>query len=130
MSKIKGPYAWPEGVSITPDPSWDGRTMRFHPDIPTGDCFEAAFKFIASDDGQNDKLRLVHGHLPHLPLLEGYSFNHAWIEDEASVYEVANGQDKRWKRTNYCGMFNVQAVREYTYWEALALGAETTGPWE
>ena len=61
--------------------------------LPTGDCFEAAGRFVREPEVADypDDYRLVHGNVAKLRQNE--TVNHAWVEEEDEiVHDVSNGK--------------------------------------
>ena len=100
--------------------------------IPNGDCFEAAFNYIANDSGKNHGLLLVHGKLSLPTLPQGEKVNHAWIEDDArdTVWEVSSGMNSEVPRNAYYAKYAVSNTRKYNVFTALEMAADAHyGPW-
>jgi len=96
----------------------------------TGDCFEAALKFI-QEKGLEDSNRytLVHGNIAHLKQEE--ELNHAWVEEGDIVHEVSKGKHERFLKNKYYEKLRVTKMRKYTLIEALSEGIKYKhwGPW-
>src|SRR5256885_12173247 len=94
----------------------------------TGNCYDAALKYMQDHADDPDDLRLVHGNVA--TLRQDEDVNHAWIEEENAVYEVANGRNKLLLKDSYYKELGVTNVRRYTLLEAvtLALKHGRSGP--
>ena len=96
----------------------------------TGDCFEAALKFIKEKGLEDpDRYTLVHGNIAHLNQEE--EINHAWIEEGDIVHEVSKGKHQRFLNDRYYEKFKVTKTRKYTLIEALkeSIKNKHWGPW-
>jgi hypothetical protein len=98
----------------------------------TGDCFEAALKFIQDPSVIEfpDDYRLVHGNVA--VLRQDEAVNHAWIEENDVVYEVSNRQGTAYFKETYYKQYQVTNIRSYTVPEALELAFKHghSGPWD
>ena len=99
----------------------------------TGDCYEAAGRYIM--DNYDPNLRLVHGEVAGQGPLEGTTFGHAWILDGDMVIDRSNGRDIRVPKVVYYAMGAVDQinnVHEYTQKQALQqmVRHEHFGPWD
>ena len=99
----------------------------------TGDCFEAALKFVRQPEIMDDPddYRLVHGNVAKLRQNE--AVNHAWVEeDDKVVHEVSNGRYHAYLKTVYYEKHKITNVRKYTPEEALCLMIRHGhfGPWD
>ena len=100
--------------------------------MPTGDCFEAAGKFISHPavvDYPDDYL-LVHGNIAKLRQDE--PVNHAWIEEGDFVHEVSGGRREVFSKKSYYEHLGITNVRTYTVEQALLLLVREGhwGPWD
>lgn len=97
----------------------------------TGDCYEAAFKFVTAR-GQDapGRYTLVHGNIRNLR--QDHSVNHAWVEEGDIVHEVSKGCQLQFMKTEYYERHSVKNVRQYSYEEALIASLRTRhyGPWD
>jgi len=100
--------------------------------MPSGDCFEAAVKFIqdATVLEWPDDYHLVHGNVA--ALRQDEAVNHAWVEEGDVVHEVSNGHDLVFFGEAYYARHRVTNIRKYTVSEALRLCVEHghSGPWD
>jgi hypothetical protein len=99
----------------------------------TGDCFEAALKFVRQPEIMEyaDDYRLVHGNVAKLRQNE--AVNHAWVEEEDEiVHEVSNGRYHVYLKKVYYEKHQIKNVRTYTPEEALCLMIRHGhfGPWD
>ncbi len=97
----------------------------------TGDCFEAAFKFVTSrGEGAPHRYTLVHGNVARLR--QDRAVNHAWVEEGDVVHEVSKGPHRQFTKVEYYERLRVTNVRRYTYEDALleSLRARHYGPWD
>ena len=101
--------------------------------VPTGDCFEAAGKFVSAPEVVDypDDYRLVHGNAAKLRQSE--TVNHAWVEEgDEIVHEVSNGRNDVYMKKAYHKRHQITNVRTYTVEEALLLLVRHGhwGPWD
>ena len=100
--------------------------------MPTGDCFEAAMKFVSQPEVVDypDDYRLVHGNVAKLRQNE--AVNHAWVEEDEVVHEVSNGRDEVYLKKAYYEKHQITDARTYTVEEALFLLVRHGhwGPWD
>jgi len=98
---------------------------------PTGDCFEAAAKFVTRQVVLDypDDYRLVHGNVAKLRQDE--PVNHAWVEERDLVHELSNGRHNVYSREAYYDRRGITNTRRYTPEEALTLICRhrNWGPW-
>ena len=88
----------------------------------TGDCFEAALKYVRQPEIMDDPddYRLVHGNVAKLRQNE--AVNHAWVEEEDEiVHEVSGGRYNVYLKAVYYKKHQITTVRKYTPEEALCL---------
>lgn len=108
---------------------------------PTGDCYEAAAKYIMDKvlafwvENPQHQLRLVHGEVRGQGPLEGQRLGHAWVEDGDTVIDVSNGRDLRMPKELYYAIGNIDDIGNthvYTPEEARRkiLQSKTWGPWD
>ena len=106
--------------------------MASNSPTPTGDCIEAAGKFITGSDvvAYPDDYRLVHGNVQRLR--QDVAVNHAWVEEGEVVHEVSNGRQLAFLKEAYYRSHGVKNVRRYTPGEALVLCLDRGhwGPWD
>jgi len=99
--------------------------------VPTGDCFEAAAKFISQPEivAYPDDYLLVHGNVAKLRQDE--RVNHAWVEEGDLVHELGNGRHDVYSKQSYYERHRITSVRTYTVEQALLLLARKGhwGPW-
>jgi hypothetical protein len=115
-------------------------------DEPTGDCYEAAGRYMqnATIAGEADNLTLVHGVVSGQGPLEGRRIDHAWIEVEErapgfpiSIWLVVDrsmGRNLVLPREVYyrAGQIELDECRRYTPEEAMIemVRSQHWGPWE
>lgn len=113
-------------------------------DEPTGDCYEAAARFLldAGTFGDADTLRLVHGVVSGQGPLRGRRIDHAWVEAVAPgvhrvhdmIIDRSNGRDLRLSRGLYYAVGKIETgeCRYCTFEEARAMVLKHGhyGPWE
>jgi hypothetical protein len=96
----------------------------------TGDCYEAAFKFVSAH-GQDapDRYVLVHGNVAKLEQDE--AVNHAWVEEGDIVHEVSKGRHRKFSKRSYYERYDVKNTRRYSFEEALIVSVKSGhyGPW-
>lgn len=107
----------------------------------TGDCYEAAGKYIMDkvlafwvEDPQH-QLRLVHGEVLGQGPIEGQRLGHAWVEDGDTVIDVSNDRDLRMPKELYYAIGCIDQINNlhvYTPEEARKkiLQSQTWGPWD
>jgi hypothetical protein len=100
--------------------------------MPTGDCFEAAGKFVSAPEvvSYPDDYRLVHGNVAKLRQNE--TVNHAWVEEDEIVHEVSNGRNDVYSKKQYYEKHQITNIRTYTVEQALLLLVRHGhwGPWD
>lgn len=108
---------------------------------PTGDCYEAAAKYIVdkvlafwAKDPKPDLL-LVHGEVAGQGPLEGRRLGHAWVEEGDMVIDVSNGRDIWMPKELYYSIGRIDEINNlhvYTPEEARKkiLQSKTWGPWD
>ena len=97
----------------------------------TGDCFEAAYRFLTTRGlGAPGRYMLVHGNVAKLS--QGHCVNHAWVEEGDIVHELSKGRHLQFMKTEYYEFHGVKNVRQYSHKEALmaALTTRHYGPWD
>lgn len=103
-----------------------------HTPVPSGDCFEAALKFLQQPGVTKwpDDYRLVHGNTA--ALRQDEAVNHAWVEEGDIVHEVSGGRDLVYSKVAYYKKHQITNVRRYTVLEALELAVKNGhwGPWD
>ena len=99
---------------------------------PTGDCFEAAAKFISQSAivDYPDDYRLAHGNVAKLR--QDQTVNHAWVEEGDLVHELSNGRHDVYSKHSYYKRHGITSVRTYTVEQALLYLARegNWGPWD
>jgi len=109
---------------------------------PTGDCYEAAGRYVqdATLTGDAGNLTLVHGVVSGQGPLEGRRIGHAWVEVSTSHEEISlvvdrsQGQNLVLMRGDYyrLGQIDPNECKRYTPEEAIIemVRSEHWGPWE
>jgi len=98
----------------------------------TGDCYEAAGRYIATADLGDDTMRLCHGTAMGQGPIAGIRHGHAWIElNDILVLEVANGNHLLIPRSVYYAMGEIENIVRYSPREAAEqmVQQEHWGPW-
>ena len=113
--------------------AWLGRTAARRKRPATGDCYEAAGRYII--DNYDPGLRLVHGEVAGQGPLEGMTVGHAWVLDGDMVIDRANGRDLRIPKVVYYAMGaidQIDNVHVYTQKQAIQqmVQHEHFGPWD
>lgn len=96
----------------------------------TGDCYEAAFKFVfAHEQDTPGRYVLVHGNVASLKQDE--PVNHAWVEVGDIVHEVSKGRHVELLKSDYYKHHGVTLTRRYSHVEALieSVTFGHYGPW-
>ena len=106
----------------------------------TGDCYEAAFKFIMDECNftpENSKRYiLVHAEVMGQGPLQGTTFGHAFVvKDSAVVVDRSNGGNIEMPSFLYYAIGQIQDIgneHQYTWEEARKKAVEigTYGPWD
>ena len=106
----------------------------------TGDCYEAAFKFIMDEcllSPENEKRYiLVHAEVMGQGEIEGITFGHAFVvKDRALVIDRSNGRNIEMPAFFYYAIGQIQDIgneHQYTWSEAREKAVEsgTYGPWD
>ena len=111
----------------------------------TGDCYEAAAKYILSignsmyggTPGAASSLRVVHAEVAGQGPLEGTTFGHGFVVDMATdvVIDKSNGRDLQLPRMLYYAIGGIEEIGNYhvyTYDETVAkmLQSGHYGPWD
>ena len=99
----------------------------------TGDCFEAAGKYILDNPGSG--LKLVHAEVMGQGPLEGVTFGHAFVLDGNNVIDVSNGRNIQMPAMIYYSLGQIDSLNNvFTYTEAQArekiLEFMHWGPWD
>jgi len=98
---------------------------------PKGNCFPAAFDTLSKmmDDAESNQFLLVHGNVARLPQDE--EVNHAWVEDESTVYDNSNGIHSEKEKAAYYEQLKISATRKYKLMDAMKLNIQhgNSGPW-
>jgi hypothetical protein len=113
--------------------AWLNRTAARRKRPATGDCYEAAGRYIM--DNYDPGLRLVHGEVAGQGPLEGMTFGHAWVLDGDMVIDRANGRNLRIPKVVYYAMGaidQIDNVHVYTQDQAIRqmVRHEHFGPWD
>ena len=99
----------------------------------TGNCFEAAGRYMM-DHGLEDKnLSLVHGEVEGQGPLDGIKYGHAWIEKGNEVIDVSNGRDIKMSKERYYQIGNIgNNLHRYNYKEFAGKITKYKhwGPWD
>jgi len=106
----------------------------------TGDCYEAAFKFIMDEcllTPENEKRYiLVHAEVMGQGDIAGTTFGHAFVvKDHALVIDRSNGRNLEMPAFFYYAIGQIQDIgneHQYTWKEAREKAVEsgTYGPWD
>jgi hypothetical protein len=106
----------------------------------TGDCYEAAFKFIMDEcilNPENEsRYILVHAEVMGQGPLQGTTFGHAFVvKDKAVVVDRSNGRNLEMPAFLYYALGQIQDIgNEHQYaWEEArqkAVESGTYGPWD
>jgi hypothetical protein len=106
----------------------------------TGDCYEAAFKFIMDEcmlTPENEKRYiLVHAEVMGQGTLQGTTFGHAFVvKDRAVVVDRSNGRNIEMPTFLYYAIGQISDIgneHQYTWEEARKKAVEigTYGPWD
>jgi hypothetical protein len=106
----------------------------------TGDCYEAAFKFIMDECNftpENSKRYiLVHAEVMGQGEIEGITFGHAFVvKDHTLVIDRSNGRNLEMPAFLYYAIGQIQDIgneHQYTWEEARKKAVEigTYGPWD
>jgi len=99
----------------------------------TGDCYEAAGRYMM-DHGAGDKgLVLVHGEVTGQGPIEGLKFGHSWLEKDGMVIDKSNGRDLHLSVELYYRLGKIgDNVHKYDYKQFVekVIKAKTWGPWD
>jgi len=78
---------------------------------------------------ENNSLFLVHGNVAHLPQDE--EVNHAWVENESTVFDYSNGIYTKKAKADYYEQLKISTTRKYKPIEAFQLSIlhGHYGPW-
>jgi hypothetical protein len=106
----------------------------------TGDCYEAAFKFIMDEcilkPENESRYILVHAEVMGQGPLQGTTFGHAFVvKDRAVVVDKSNGRNLEMPAFLYYAVGQISDIgneHQYTWEEARKKAVEigTYGPWD
>ena len=91
---------------------------------PKGDCFVAAFDalFELIVNAESRQFFLVHGNVARLP--QDVDVNHAWVENETTVFDYSNGIQTQMSKDTYYSELQITETRQYTPIEAMQMNTQ------